>query len=180
MLRRTLETVLERPSLSDPMLFLSGPRQVGKTHLVRQLFGGGYYNWDTIETRKAFAADPYFFRSAEKLIVFDEIHKRRDWKKLLKGWYDSPLRKENFIVTGSGRLDLFQKGGDSLQGRTSGWHLWPLVLDELTMKNRAAPAMPRNFSQFEPDSAKADDTDLLRLGGFPGPFIAGSEKKLRK
>ncbi len=65
-------------------------------------------------------------------MIFDEIHKRRDWKKLLKGYYDSPERRENFLVTGSGRFDFFRKGGDSLQGRYLANLLWPLAYDEFT------------------------------------------------
>lgn len=98
------------------MVFLTGARQVGKTYLTRQL-EASYFNWDTPEVRKAFLADPYFFRSDRELVIFDEIHKRRDWKKILKGYYDSPSRTQNFVVTGSGRMDQYQRSGDSLQGR---------------------------------------------------------------
>lgn len=179
MLRRSLEIILQPPAPGDPMLFLSGPRQVGKTHLVKEQFPGAYYNWDTIETRRAFAKDPYFFRTGEPVILFDEIHKRRDWKKLLKGYYDSPGRRENFIVIGSRRLDVFQRGGDSLQGRYSHWHLWPIALDELYIKARSRAAAPRDFATFAPDQ-KADDAQLRRLGGFPQPFLSGSELRLRR
>jgi len=157
--------------LSAPMIFITGPRQVGKTFLARAT-SAPYYNWDTIEVKKAFLKDPYFFRSDSSLVVFDEIHKRRDWKKLLKGYYDSPSRAENFIVTGSGRFDQFQRGGDSLQGRYHSFQLWPLTVDELALSDKLSP--PRTWATWEPNT-DFDDSDLLTLGGFPSPFLSGKQ-----
>lgn len=183
MLKRNL---LDRIDLSDrnlmesPMVFVTGPRQAGKTTEVKHL-SKHYFNWDTQETKKAFLKDPYFFRSTPDWIIFDEIHKRkRDWKKLLKGYYDSPGRQENFIVTGSGRLNLFQKGGDSLQGRYELFHLLPVTYGEWT--NAKPLTGPRDFSAWEPDpvSKVQLDSDLIRLGGFPQPLAKGSETFLNK
>lgn len=166
--------------LKDPMVFLTGARQVGKTHLTRQL-DAAYYNWDTPEVRKAYLADPYFFRSDSKLVVFDEIHKRRDWKKLLKGYYDSPARTQNFVVTGSGRMDQYQRGGDSLQGRCLSFQLWPFSYDEIFAPRSDAPTgKPRDWRQWQPDSSADDDEPLRKLGGFPAPFLAASEQRLRR
>ncbi|MEI6789666.1 MAG: AAA family ATPase [Myxococcaceae bacterium] len=178
--------LLERIDLSDrnllesPMVFVTGPRQAGKTTEVRHL-SKNYFNWDTVETKKAFLKDPYFFRSTPNWVIFDEIHKRkRDWKKLLKGYYDSPSRHENFIVTGSGRLNIFQKGGDSLQGRYELFHLLPVTYGEY-VEHKPDPT-PRDFSTWEPDIASASLTDssLIRLGGFPQPLAKGSETFLNK
>jgi len=162
------------------MVFITGARQVGKTHMARRL-PASYYNWDTPEARRAFLKDPYFFRTESRLVVFDEIHKRRDWKKLLKGYFDSPERRENFVVTGSGRFDQYQRGGDSLQGRYDSYQLWPLAYDEI--HGRAGvprPAPPRDWREWEPDSKAPPDRDLIALGGFPAPFLGGSELKLRR
>jgi predicted AAA+ superfamily ATPase len=160
---------------SDPMLFISGPRQAGKTFVAQNLKNISYFNWDTIETRKAYAKDPYFFRNENQLIVFDEIHKRKDWKKLLKGYFDSPSRKENFIVTGSGRMDLFQKGSDSLQGRYLTAHLFNLHLDET--RNAKTLQSPRNFKTWAPDSKNVFALDpLLIHGGFPEPFLKANSR----
>ncbi len=163
------------------MTWLAGPRQVGKTWIA-QTTKGAYYNWDTKEVLKAYLQNPYFFRTENNLVIFDEIHKRRDWKKLLKGYYDSPSRNENFIVTGSGRLNLFRKGGDSLQGRYELFELWPLSLDEFLApeKPKINLAQPRNFLEWTPDSKKNHDQDLITLGGFPAPLLRGEVNYLRR
>ena len=94
---------------TGPMTFITGPRQVGKTYLVKN-FSDRYFNWDTSEVKKAFLKDPYFFRDdsqKNKIVIFDEIHKKRNWKTLMKGYYDSSNRNEDFIVTWAGRFDQY-------------------------------------------------------------------------
>jgi predicted AAA+ superfamily ATPase len=162
---------------SSPMLFVTGPRQVGKTFQVSKLCSA-YYNWDTIEVKKAYLKDPYFFRSTPEWLVFDEIHKRKDWKKLIKGYYDSPSRSENFIVTGSGRFNLHQKGGDSLQGRYNLFHMYPITFDEF--EGRSEVTRDREFSSWEPDNTKSEDSTLIQFGGFPAPLIAQNTRNLTK
>ncbi len=172
-------SILDVP-ITDPMIFITGPRQVGKTHWARHLTPR-YFNWDTSEVKKAFIKDPYFFRDLAQenpLVTFDEIHKKRDWKKLLKGYYDSPARKENFIVTGSGRFDHYRKGSDSLQGRYFLYQMWPIIFDELSSRKKPSP--PRDFSSWQPDSGSYHDKELIKLGGFPAPFLKGSEAFLAR
>jgi uncharacterized protein len=165
-------------NLKSPMSFLSGPRQVGKTHLVRQS-AYPYFNWDTAEVKTAALRDPYFFRGQGKVVLFDEIHKRRDWKKILKGYYDSPERAENFIITGSGRFDAYRKSGDSLAGRYLNSHLWPLHFDE-TVCPTSEINQPRNFMKWEPPDTTYSDESLKNFGGFPAAFLKGSESFLRR
>lgn len=185
-MRQFTRSLLDRIAFSDrdimksPMVFVTGPRQVGKTTEVKRL-GENYFNWDTKEVKIAFLKNHYFFRSKRAWIIFDEIHKRRrDWKKLLKGYYDSPGRDENFIVTGSGKLNLFQKGGDSLQGRYELFHLLPLTYDE--WRGNRNPTKVRDFIHWVPDSQSksSNDADLLRLGGFPQPLSSASEAVLNR
>lgn len=166
---------------ADPMIWITGPRQVGKTAMVQSL-GHPYFNWDTPEVKKEHLKDPYFFRGEASWVIFDEIHKRRDWKKLLKGYYDSPKRAENFIVTGSGRMDQYKKGGDSLQGRYLSYQLWPLTYDEIHGKRPASglATKVRHWNSFKPDEPGDIDSDLITLGGFPKPFLDASATKLRR
>jgi len=57
------------------------------------------------------------WQDRDQLIIFDEIHKYPKWKNLVKGYYDTQKNLHQFIVTGSARLDLYRRGGDSLLGR---------------------------------------------------------------
>ena len=118
-----------RSDLSRKMVFVSGPRQVGKTTLARRFLPdpAGYLNWDVPEHRDAILRGRL---PATDMLVFDELHKFRDWRALLKGLYD---RQDGtrILVTGSGRLDYYRHGGDSLQGRYHHLRLHPLSVAEL-------------------------------------------------
>ena len=123
------------------MIFLSGPRQIGKTTFVlAQLESLGlehlYFNWDDPYVRREYTRNPHFLKTkiaAEKkrpLIAFDEIHKHKQWKDILKGLYDIHRNQAQFIVTGSARLDYFRQSGDSLIGRYFSYRMLPLGLSE--------------------------------------------------
>jgi predicted AAA+ superfamily ATPase len=98
---RTIEKYAFDESLTGRhMIFLAGPRQVGKTLLAQRWLEEKrcrslYFNWDDVSTRKAYLADSRFFESSARSlgvrnpwIVFDEIHKRNHWRDILKGAYD--------------------------------------------------------------------------------------------
>lgn len=183
MLPRLLSRHLEEVLAHGKMAFLSGPRQVGKTTLARQLqkaFSQSlYFNWDIITDQKRLLKNPYFFEQENReasepfLVVFDEIHKYARWKNYLKGAYDGHQKDFRFLVTGSGRLDLFKKGGDSLMGRYLSAPLFPLSVGELS---RRLPSWAR-FKEslldpppLQPGAALACET-LFRFSGFPEPFV---------
>jgi predicted AAA+ superfamily ATPase len=127
------------------MIFLAGPRQSGKTTLAqiisRTFANNLYFCWDISEHRTRLIENPTFFEAVERkdpstpLVVFDEIHKYKDWKNYLKGVYDQFHGSYQFLVSGSGRLDIYQKGGDSLAGRYFLFHLWPFTVAELGRRN---------------------------------------------
>jgi predicted AAA+ superfamily ATPase len=125
MIDRTLIAPLtEVVETYQKMAFVSGPRQVGKTTLAKAYhhrFGQGtYFNWDLVTDQKRLVKDPYFFQNLDRdvrrpfLVVLDEIHKYARWKSYLKGVYDGFKDEFRFLVTGSGRLDLFKRGGESV------------------------------------------------------------------
>lgn len=157
-IRRYLTDQVER-DLARKMVFLSGPRQVGKTTLALDVAGtrAGYLNWDISEHREAILAREL---PASDLWVFDEIHKYRRWRNFLKGLYDA-RPEQRILVTGSARLDLYRYTGDSLQGRYHHLRLHPLSVAELGGR-------PEHFES------------LLSLGGFPEPFFTGSDVEARR
>jgi hypothetical protein len=150
-----------RADLARKMVFLAGPRQVGKTTLALTLPGGkaGYLNWDIAEHRERILRGQL---PPGPLWVFDEVHKYRKWRNYLKGVYDGRRAGQRLLVTGSARLDLYRFGGDSLQGRYHLLRLHPFSVGELKLR-----------------SAR-DLRDLLTLGGFPEPFLGGSAVEARR
>ena len=132
-LQAVLATDLDR---YDKMQFVAGPRQTGKTTLAKMLASkrpaARYWNYDIPEDRLLLTRKPSFFKEIDRprgtrpLVVFDELHKHRQWKSYLKGAFDDAHAEFSFLVTGSGRLDLYRKGGDSLAGRYFLHRLFPL------------------------------------------------------
>ncbi|MES2802968.1 MAG: ATP-binding protein [Bdellovibrionota bacterium] len=147
--------------LKDKMVFVGGPRQVGKTTLALSLLKNGspgnpaYLNWDNISAKKIIKSGE--FPKDEKLIIFDEIHKYKNWRNLIKGFFDTQRDKHQFLVTGSAMLDYYRKGGDSLLGRYFYHRLHPLSVSELGI------------------STNHDIKQLINLSGFPEPFFKGQE-----
>lgn len=175
------------------MIFLAGPRQAGKTTLARIIAEGFanslYCNWDIPDHRTRLLENPTFFTAlarrdtSKPLIVFDEIHKYRDWKNYLKGVYDQFGADYQFLVTGSGRLDLYQKGGDSLAGRYLLFNLWPFTMGEL-----AGGARPLKDFLADPLAVSMETAGkreelwerLEALSGFPDPFLSGKAASYRR
>lgn len=160
-MRRYLEPQV-RQDLKRKMVFVGGPRQVGKTTLARQILGksaAGYMNWDVDEHRARILARTF---PRSRLWVFDEIHKYRRWRNYLKGIFDTREPGQQILVTGSARLDYYRFGGDSLQGRYHYLRLHPLTVAELG------------------GSSSEVLEGLLTLSGFPEPFLGGSEREARR
>jgi uncharacterized protein len=137
--------------LAEKMVFLGGPRQVGKTTLARSLPGGdrGYLNWDIPEDRDRILKR---LLPSARLWVLDELHKYRGWRGYLKGLYDKTQGDPPILVTGSARLDWYRYGGDSLQGRYHYLRLHPFSVSEL-------------------GGARGAVRELFEKGGFPEPLL---------
>ncbi|PIU29145.1 MAG: hypothetical protein COT09_02425 [Candidatus Hydromicrobium americanum] len=170
------------------MIFLSGPRQAGKTtvSLMAKEFTSqfSYLNWDNLDHRKIVLEGVESVASfagldrltlEEPIIVFDEIHKYSKWKTFLKGFFDTYKEKVKIIVTGSSRLDIYKKGGDSLMGRYFPYRLHQLSIAELQRVELSGKEIN------EPFQSKSNDFEkLLKNGGFPEPFIKNDPRFLNR
>ena len=156
---RYLLPQIER-DLARKMVFVTGPRQVGKTTLARMLpdAGRGYLNWDVAEDRERILRREL---PPSELWIFDEVHKYRAWRNYLKGLYDGRPRGTRILVT-SARLEVYRFGGDSLQGRYHLLRLHPLSAAELDL------------------ATSRDLLDLLTLGGFPEPWFGAAQVEARR
>jgi predicted AAA+ superfamily ATPase len=158
---RLLDAAITR-DLREKMVLVSGPRQSGKTTLARAILrrshqapASRYLNWDDDEARTRILSREF---PRDGLVVFDEIHKFSRWRNLLKGLYDTHGDRLRILVTGSARLDLYRRGGDSLQGRYHHVRLYPFSLKE----------------------AGCSLADLMVSGPFPEPLFSGSARKTRR
>jgi len=164
---------------------VSGPRQCGKTTLAKMLLrkrgAGSYYNWDEFEFRHAWAKKPSAIippppvGDVAPLVVLDEIHKDRLWKRNLKGLFDTLSAPCDFLVTGSARLNVYRRGGDSLLGRYLHFRLHPFSLREMRRADMLGPdeALASLFSRAAPRRRGADGdlASLLTYGPFPEPLF---------
>lgn len=195
-LTEAIETML---GTEDKMIFISGPRQVGKTTLARSLLRdpNAYFNWDIeshrlhiLKYRDQFWREPLPgkqpLRATSKLrVVLDEIHKYPRWKRLLKGVYDGGHNELELIVTGSGRLDVYQRGGDSLFGRYALMRLSPFSVGEVLAKGKQHPLGPDEFLKavlHDSVSPNADTAlqNVEQWTGFPEPLFAQNMKRLTR
>ena len=153
--------------LKTKMVFVGGPRQVGKTTFALTFLSEpdekhpAYLNWDDTLTRSSLLRGE--LPPNEDIIVLDEIHKYARWRNLVKGFYDTKKSDVSFIITGSARLDYYSKGGDSLQGRYHYYRLHPFSIQEVNT-----------------NPSVSDVQGLLKFGGFPEPFLRADEKFWRR
>ncbi len=184
MIKRVYEGLVEEHLKQHrQMIFLSGPRQAGKTTTSLEAsteFPLHYYfNWDNDDHRSLLISGPHAIAKIAKLnellkdlpvLVFDEIHKYRHWKRFLKGFFDSYEKKCRIIVTGSARLDIYKRGGDSLMGRYFLYRLHPLSVGEIIH-----PQLSKQEIQLPQKIEESDYEALFTYGGFPETYLKRSK-----
>ncbi len=196
MMQRALYSIVFSQTWGRQMRFITGPRQSGKTTLAKQkleIAGSPelYFLWDLREVRRRYKENQLFFTEnhppskTPQWVCFDEIHKIPKWKNGLKAIFDASQEDYRFIVTGSAKLEIFKKAGDSLSGRYFTFHLFPLALSELSGSKSVltvedlAPKTAHDWIQQILDFHELKNThqnlsDLLEYGGFPEPFLKQS------
>ena len=165
------------------MVLISGPRQVGKTTLAKNIASKAgnscYFNYDIPKNKALLVQNPTFFEETDRekeknpIVIFDEIHKYKEWKNYLKGVYDGYSDSFSFIATGSGRLDLFQNSGESLAGRYRMLHLFPFTIGELFSKEPKLKSANELIKIPEIRSSEIWEK-LFNYSGFPEPFLKAS------
>lgn len=162
-MKRNLQDKI-KTDLDRKIVLLSGPRQVGKTTLAKGFYPdtSEYFNMDSAGHRLLIQKQAW--RRDCDLVIFDELHKVRKWKSWIKGIYDTEGVRPRLLVTGSSRLDVYRKGGDSLAGRFYSYRLHPFSVAEVKEKYAADTALEQ----------------IMRFGGFPEPFLRGSEEEAKR
>lgn len=165
----------EHLATNRQMAFVAGARQVGKTTTCRALAAAdAYFNWDDRDDRRLIQAGPGAIaerlgldvaRKRARVIAFDELHKYGKWKLFLKGLFDKYEKRARVLVTGSSRLDVYRRGGDSLMGRYFLFRMHPLSVGELVRQR-----VPHKEIQAPAPLLDADWKALWEYGGFPEPF----------
>lgn len=169
-LAQAMQRYIEKPvgeDLAEKMVFVGGPRQAGKTTMALRLLKAkneshpAYLNWDLPQTKQSLIRGELPAR--EPFVVLDEIHKYRNWRNLVKGFYDHYKSQKKFLITGSARLDYYRRGGDSLQGRYHYYRLHPFSLAEVD--RNPSPALLEQ---------------MLEYGGFPEPFLKANGRHYKR
>ena len=183
---RTYDSLLaEHLATHRQMALVSGPRQVGKTTTCR-LQATAYVNWDDLDDRELILSGPGRLVDALKLdrmtdtapvILFDELHKFPRWKQFLKGFFDTHADRVRITVTGSSRMDVYRRSGDSLMGRYFPYRMHPFSVAEIA--TRKLPDPVRIFHPPRPIGAEEFDA-LWRHGGYPEPFLKRDERFSRR
>jgi len=164
---RGIERFMIEDLMNQKMVFIGGPRQVGKTTLALSIldkFNGLYLNYDNPDDRERIRKRNW--KDSHELLIFDEIHKWRGWKSWVKGIYDKEKHRRKILVTGSARLDVYRKGGDSLQGRYHYYRLHPYSIYEM--------------NQGDADRVAESSRILLERGGFPEPLFSKTERNIKR
>lgn len=162
-MKRFQQDIITR-DLNKKMVFITGPRQVGKTSLAQAISAGieksVYLNYDNLSHRDIIQHAAWL--PGTELLILDELHKMAEWKNYLKGLYDTKPPNLKILVTGSARLDTFRQSGDSLAGRFFRHRLNPLSMAEI------------------PNSGAEELERLLLRGGFPEPYLAENDDDARR
>jgi len=197
MITRALESIAFAESWGRQMRFICGPRQSGKTTLAKSQLRAQkcetlYYLWDQRTIRQRYKEDELFFTADFPLgqalpwVCMDEIHKYPQWKNILKSVFDSVGDRCRFIVTGSAKLSLIRRAGDSLAGRYFTFHLLPIMLGEFSgyaSRLINCPPTALDFLHTQANTTPADperQEALFHFGGFPEPLLSANAAFHRK
>lgn len=163
MKRRLKDIVIK--DLFRKIILITGPRQCGKTTLSKSLHSSfDYFNYDAVQDQNRLRKRQWDRQTG--VLIFDELHKMPNWKQWLKGIYDTEGIPPGIVVTGSAKLDTYKNMGDSLAGRFFQFRLHPFDVSEAI--------------KYSDITAQEAFTRLMRVSGFPEPFLENKESFYRR
>lgn len=187
-MKRLYQNIIRQHVLHDQqMVFLAGPRQVGKTTISQTSVSSGeqfYLNWDVKEHRAEIVQGPLHLakfigldapKAHKPLVIFDELHKYKHWRDFIKGFYDLYKNDTHIIVTGSAKFDIYRKGGDSLMGR-----YFPYRVDPLTVAELLTTELPSTLIRPPQAISEHQFNTLWQFGGFPEPYLKENPRFSRR
>ncbi len=180
--KRALEEKINRLLDMFPVVAIIGPRQCGKSTLVRGLRGDWkYYDLESPDDYQLISNDPVsFFTLNTDQVIIDEAQQYPDLFKVLRGVVDADRkRKGRFILTGSSSPEIVKEITESLAGRIATVELWPFKQNELYENPLPGiyeilidgAARPKDFLELQPILQAKQSMNVWLKGGFPEPLI---------
>jgi len=168
MIPRHLTETIRRAATQYPVVSLTGPRQSGKTTLVRSVFPDyAYVSLESPDHRAFALEDPRgFLRQFSGKAILDEVQRAPDLFSYIQEIVDATNCPGQFVLTGSHNFLLMERVGQTLAGRCSVLHLLPLTRAELT--GRAPMTISEAGFSAPPAIGAADDwCEVVFQGGYP-------------
>ena len=193
-IRRRILPVLEQHLNLPEMTLLIGPRQVGKTTLIRMLFRGleakgmrtVFFNLDVEEDMRWFESQRLLLDRLAFLVgkttqmvyvAIDEIQRKNDAGRFMKGLYDMGLPYK-FILSGSGSLELKEQIAESMMGRKREFFIAPVSFAEFVdyRTDYAYSDRLASYGQMEPQRLSGHLTEYLNYGGYPRVIVSEGQE----
>jgi hypothetical protein len=132
-IKRSITEILKKRAKNSRCLLLTGPRQVGKSTLLKEIYSDvKYYTFDDKVLLTSALDDPkLFLKNAAKPSIFDEVQYAKELFPYIKIECDKENRYENYYLTGSQQMKLMDKAKESLAGRVSILELQGLSMREI-------------------------------------------------
>jgi predicted AAA+ superfamily ATPase len=181
-IKRTLEKSILRASSFFPVVFISGPRQVGKTTIFQNCISGGrnYVSLDTLEERELARNDPGRFLERYKApLLLDEIQYVPELFPYIKKTIDREKKKGMYWITGSQQFNLMANVTESLAGRVGILNLQGFSQAEKDNAPDALPFLPTEKLLVQKEKITGEAKDIFNriwLGSYPALFTTQSNR----